>query len=169
MAAVSHERPARHAPTPEPAVADVEAVRASIGREPVAAFEVVVRDGGGAPAVIRNAPFTADGRPMPTRYWLVDREVAREVARLEAAGGVKAADAAVDPAALAAAHRAYEAERDAAVPADWTGPRPFGGVGGTRQGVKCLHAHYAYWLAGGADPVGEWVDARLRAGVVSGS
>jgi hypothetical protein len=151
----------------EPTAVDVEAVRASIGREPVAAFEVVVRDSGGAPAVIRNAPFTADGRPMPTRYWLVDRELTREVARLEAAGGVKAAESAVDPEALAATHRTYEAERDAAVPAGRTGPRPFGGVGGTRQGVKCLHAHYAYWLAGGTDPVGEWVDAQLRAGVVT--
>jgi hypothetical protein len=27
--------------------------------------------------------------------------------------------------------------------------------------VKCLHAHYAYHLAGGDDPVGRWVAARL--------
>jgi hypothetical protein len=27
--------------------------------------------------------------------------------------------------------------------------------------VKCLHAHYAYFLAGGDDPVGEWVANRL--------
>ncbi len=32
---------------------------------------------------------------------------------------------------------------------------------GTRQGVKCLHAHYAWYLAGGADPVGRWVDERI--------
>ena len=44
---------------------------------------------------------------------------------------------------------------------DHRGPRPSGGVGGTRQGVKCLHAHLAWWLAGGDDPVGEWVAARL--------
>jgi len=36
-----------------------------------------------------------------------------------------------------------------------------GGVGGTRVGVKCLHAHYAWHLAGGDDPVGRWVAARL--------
>jgi hypothetical protein len=160
--AVSGARSGGH----EPSAADVDAVRDLIGREPVAAFEVVVRDATGGPSVIRNAPFTMDGRPMPTRYWLVDRERSRDVARLEAAGGVKAAETEVDPVALAAAHAAYEAERDAAVPRGRGGPRPFGGVGGTRQGVKCLHAHYAYWLAGGDDPVGEWVDARLRAGVV---
>ena len=41
------------------------------------------------------------------------------------------------------------------------GPRPSGGVGGTRQGVKCLHAHLAYFLAGGDDPVGAHVARRL--------
>jgi hypothetical protein len=35
-------------------------------------------------------------------------------------------------------------------------------VGGTRQGVKCLHAHVAWWLAGGNDPVGEWAAQRLE-------
>ena len=151
----------------QPDPADVDAVRARIGREPVAPFEVVVRDALGAPAVIRNAPFTVDGRPMPTRYWLVDRDLVRDVARLEAARGVKVAEAEVDASALEGAHRAYETERDAAIPAGWTGPRPFGGVGGTRQGVKCLHAHYAYWLAGGDDPVGAWVHARLHAPVTT--
>jgi hypothetical protein len=32
-----------------------------------------------------------------------------------------------------------------------------GGVGGTRVGVKCLHAHLANFLVGGDDPVGELV------------
>ena len=27
--------------------------------------------------------------------------------------------------------------------------------------MKCLHAHYAWLLAGGDDPVGCWVDERL--------
>jgi hypothetical protein len=74
---------------------------------------------------------------------------------------VRAAEAAVDPAALAAAHAAYAAERDAAIEPAWSGPRPSGGVGGTRQGVKCLHAHLAFHLAGGDDPVGRWVEERL--------
>jgi uncharacterized protein len=143
-------------------VADLDAVRRGLGREPTAAFEVVVRAADGAPAVLRNAPLTRDGEPMPTRYWLVDADLARRVARLEADGGVRAAEAAVDPTALAEAHDVYAAERDAAIPTDWAGPRPHGGVGGTRAGVKCLHAHYAWYLAGGDDPVGAWVAARLR-------
>ena len=49
----------------------------------------------------------------------------------------------------------------AALSPDHDGPRPFGGVAGTRTGVKCLHAHYAWHLAGGDDPVGRWVADRL--------
>lgn len=134
---------------------------ALLGRPPQAPFEVVVTGADGAPVVIRNAPLTDYGRPMPTRYWLVgDRERAA-VSRLESEGGVRAAEAEVDPDALADAHRRYAEERDAAVPSGWTGPRPSGGVGGTRRGVKCLHAHYAWHLAGGDDPVGRWVADRL--------
>lgn len=130
----------------------------------MADFEVVARDAAGAPRVIRNAPFLHDGTPMPTRYWLVDPELGREVSRLEAAGGVRDAERAVDPAELTRAHAAYAAERDAAVPAGHAGPRPHGGVGGTRTGVKCLHCHLAWFLAGGDDPVGAWVVERLEAG-----
>jgi len=110
---------------------------------------------------------------MPTRYWLVGSTENAAVSRIEAAGGVRAAEVAVDAGALAAAHERYAAERDGAIPPGWTGPRPGGGVGGTRAGVKCLHAHYAYHLAGGDDPVGRWVAARLaaagRAGEATGS
>ena len=59
--------------------------------------------------------------------------------------------------ALNEAHRSYAAERDAMLGED-AGPAPSGGVGGTAQGVKCLHAHYAHTKAGGANPVGALVD-----------
>jgi len=143
---------------------DVALLTERLGRAPEGDFEVVVRNAAGDPVVIRNAPFLRDGTPMPTRYWLCDPALRQAVSRLESAGGVRAAEAAVDPAALAAAHAAYAAERDAAVDAidpAWPGPRPSGGVGGTRQGVKCLHAHYAFHLAGGTDPVGRWVEEQL--------
>lgn len=141
---------------------DLAAVTRLLGRTPAGAFEVVVRDEAGAPVVIRNAPLLNDGTPMPTRYWLVGEVAHRAVSRLESLGGVRRAEADVDAQALAAAHLAYAAERDAAIPPDWSGPRPSGGVGGTRRGVKCLHAHYAWFLAGGDDPVGRWTQAHLR-------
>lgn len=140
---------------------DRVAVEALLGRPVRSEFEVVVRHPDGSPVVLRNAPFMDDGTPMPTRYWLVGEPERTLVSRLESDGGVRAAEAAVDPDELAAAHARYAAERDAAIPADHTGPRPSGGVGGTRRGVKCLHAHYAWHLAGGDDPVGRWVAARL--------
>jgi hypothetical protein len=140
---------------------DVARVAELIGRPPQGDFEVVVRHESGSPVVIRNAPLLDDGTPMPTRYWLVDRELTRKLGTLESGGGVRRAEAEVDPDELAAAHRRYADERDQAIPASWPGPRPSGGVGGTRQGVKCLHAHYAWFLAGGVDPVGLWVYRQL--------
>jgi len=122
---------------------------------------VVVRHPDGSPLVIRNAPLLDDGTPMPTRWWLVGEPERTRVSRLESAGGVDLGLGSVDPAALAAAHARYAAERDAALPAGHAGPRPSGGVGGTREGVKCLHAHYAWHLAGGDDPVGRWVERRI--------
>jgi hypothetical protein len=147
--------------SPQAPESDAEVVAALLGREPEGAFTVVVRSAGGRPMVIANDPFLRDGTPMPTRYWLVDPELRVLVGRLEAAGGVREAALQVDLAALAEGHRRYAAERDALIPDDRTGPRPSGGVGGTRQGVKCLHAHLAWWLAGGDDVVGAWVADRL--------
>ena len=144
-----------------PTGTDRDEVAALLGRAPLGDFEVVVRDTAGAPVVIRNAPLLHDGTPMPTRYWLVGPAERSAVGRLESEGGVKRAEEAVDPEALVRAHAAYAAERDAEIPEHHTGPRPYGGVGGTRRGVKCLHAHYAWFLAGGDDPVGRWVAERL--------
>lgn len=120
---------------------------------------------------------------MPTLYWLVGRVERDAVSRLEAAGGVKAAERQLDRRAVRAAHERYAAEREDALEAlgplaalealgpdavrpdavrpDAARPRPTGGVGGTRQGVKCLHAHLAWYLAGGDDPVGSWTAQQL--------
>jgi len=144
-----------------PAPDDFASLTKLLGREPRGDFEVVVRDHDGVPVVIRNAPLLDDGTPMPTRYWLVGRREVALVAQLEAQGGVRRAEADVDPDELRAAHERYAAERDAALAPGHRGPRPHGGVGGTRTGVKCLHAHYAWYLAGGDDPVGRWVAERL--------
>ena len=141
--------------------ADLVAVEALLGRRVQGDFEVVVRHDDGSPVVLRNAPLLHDGTPMPTRFWLVGEPERTVVSRLEAAGGVRQAEAEIDPAELAAAHERYARERDDVLPPEHAGPRPSGGVGGTRLGVKCLHAHYAWHLAGGDDPVGRWVADQL--------
>ena len=141
---------------------DLLVITQLLGRVPKATFDVVVRRRDGVPVVTRNAPFERDGTPMPTRYWLLPSARANDaIGRLEAGGGVRAVEADIAVEDLVEAHAAYARDRDAAIPSDWTGPRPSGGVGGTRQGTKCLHAHYANFLAGGPDPVGRWVWERL--------
>lgn len=151
-------------PTTDGDLDDREVVAELLGRAPQCAFEIVVRDDLGLPRVIRNDAFLDDGTPMPTRYWLVGAADRLAVSRLESTGAIAQVAAEVPDEAIADAHRRYAAERDAAIAPDHTGPRPSGGVGGTRRGLKCLHAHYAWYLAGGDDPVGAWVaDAIDRA------
>jgi exopolyphosphatase / guanosine-5'-triphosphate,3'-diphosphate pyrophosphatase len=138
--------------------ADLDAVRDQLGRDPTTAFAVVARCSGGHPLVIGNAPFDVDGHPFPTTFWLTCPEAVKAVSRLEAGGSIGRLNERVQTdeafaSALEAAHRAYALERRemAEEAGSW------GGVAGTRMGVKCLHAHYAYHLSGGADPVGAWV------------
>lgn len=145
----------------QPTDADRERVAHLLGREPRSAYTVAVRGADGAPVVLRNLPVMDDGTPMPTLYWLIGPAEVTAVSVLEAAGGVDEAEAAVGLEAIDDIHRRYAAERDTLVPPDHRGPAPFGGVGGTRRGVKCLHAHFAWWLAGGDDAVGAWTAARL--------
>ena len=138
----------------EPTEEDLVFVTESLGRKPEGLFTVVVRDELDNPRVIRNDPLLANGRPMPTLYWLVDPLIRSKIGTLESQGGVKRAEKECDSNSIKEAHKRYSKERDLRVPDSYTGPKPSGGVGGTRKGVKCLHAHYAWFLAGGKDPVG---------------
>jgi exopolyphosphatase/guanosine-5'-triphosphate,3'-diphosphate pyrophosphatase len=142
---------------------DVAAVREQLGREPTTPFTVVVRCTGGHPLVIRNAPRDVSGAPFPTTYWLTCPDAVKAVARLEAAGWIARFNERErsDPSfsdALASAHKAYAEDRAR----DLLEASGDGGVGGTRKGVKCLHAHYAFHLAGGVDPIGVWVAEQVE-------
>lgn len=137
-----------------------------LGRVPRGHFDVVVRDVNGDPVVVRNAPFLDDGTPMPTLYYLVGVELVKAVSRIEASGAVDEVEAELDADEIAAIHRRYEQERDADIGPDHVGPRPSGGVGGTRVGVKCLHAHVAHQLATGDDAIGRWTLARVPPGTL---
>ena len=114
-------------PPTRTAADDREVVAGLLGRSPKGLFDVVVRDDAGVPVVIRNHPLLEDGRPMPTRFWLVGDDLRSWIGTLESTGGVRAAEADCDPVELADAH-----------------------------------ARYAWFLAGGDDPVGRWVHARLK-------
>ena len=134
-------------------------VAAQLGRQPRSRVDVVARCHLGLPVVIAVPPHLDDGTPFPTRYWLTCPLAGLRVSRIESAGGVKAAQERIDDDPdVALAHMAamdrYAAERDSLIPEDSDLPRPRGGVGGARWGVKCLHAHYADHAAGNANPVG---------------
>jgi len=142
-------------------LADIQRVTELLGRSPQGDFEVVVRGSNGDPIVVQNAPLLFDGTPMPTLFWLVGKKEYVAVARLESIGGVDQSEAEIAEADIASAHLRYQVLRDSLLPPQHTGPKPSGGVAGTRRGVKCLHAHYAWFLAGGDDPVGRWVAEHL--------
>lgn len=150
----------------EPGDSDRERVAELLGREPRGAYTVVVRDRTGDPVVLRNAPFLGDGTPMPTRYYLVGEELVKAVSRIESEGSVDIVEAELGNDVIAGIHRRYEAERDSAIALDHVGPRPSGGVGGTRIGVKCLHAHVAHHLATGDDEIGRWTLRRVPPGTL---
>jgi exopolyphosphatase/guanosine-5'-triphosphate,3'-diphosphate pyrophosphatase len=142
---------------------DLAAVIDQLGREPLTTFSVAARCESGHPLVIRNFPVDLQGKPFPTLYWLTCPEAVKAVSRLEADGWIarfneKAESRTGFADELERAHAEYAEER-----ARWhEEARAWGGVGGTRTGVKCLHAHYANHLAGGADPVGAWVAGKVE-------
>ena len=127
-----------------------------VGRPLNGRCAVVVRRRDGRPVVIENEPHLRDGTPMPTLYWLIDTELHEAVSRLEGEGGVHRYEQLVDPEDLARAHDDYRRRREAAT-VRRDAIQASGGVGGTRKGVKCLHAHLANYLAGHDDPVGQLV------------
>jgi hypothetical protein len=148
-------------------MSDRAVVAVQIGREPRSPVQVVRRCHLGLPVVTEVPPLLDDGTPFPTRYWLTCPLAVRRIGRVEAVGGVRQAEERIasDP-DVAACHDAasarYARERDLLLPPNAAGPRPSGGVGGARAGVKCLHAHYADHAAGNDNPTGEWVASSVE-------
>ena len=140
---------------------ELAAVESLVGRRLQGRCAVVVRRRDGRPVVIENEPHLRDGTPMPTLYWLIDAELNDAVSRLESEGGVHRYEDLVDPDELSRAHEDYRRRREAAtLRTDLV--QASGGVGGTRLGVKCLHAHLANHLAGNVDPVGALVASEIE-------
>lgn len=141
---------------------DRSVVEVQIGRPPRSPVTVEGRCHLGLPVVTLVPPILDDGTPFPTTHWLTCPLAVLRISRLEAAGGVKQADAdlAADP-ALAQRHRLamkrYTRERNELLPQGWVGATPSGGIAGSAGGVKCLHAQYADTAAGNDNPIGEGI------------
>ena len=152
--------------------ADRTIVARQLGREPRAFGRVVVRCPFGRPAVTEQRPYSDDGEPFPTTYYLTCRHLVAAISRLEAAGGVERwTREAVEDAELAASRTSADAEQRRIrhdLAAGTTG-RDGGasldlGIGGAARtgSLKCLHAHAAFALARPGYELGERILAELE-------
>ena len=118
--------------------------------------------------MIKSHPRLDDGSPFPTLYWLTCPLLAKRASALESTGWMKDVNVrleAGDPLRerLRVAIEAYRMERDRLEVIEVGDGVPGGGP----ERVKCLHAHVAHEVAGGANPIGAavladaaWPDCR---------
>ena len=153
---------------------DLELVKSQLGRNITGFLKVAKRCRWGYPQVIMCYPLNK-GRPFPTLYWLTCPYLNKHVGELESKGKIEEFGrlALHDPdfgEELRQAHREYASERFSLL---GVGVRKHleerfpsylevirsRGIGGVVEscGVKCLHAHLAYYLVGGRTPVGRAV------------
>jgi hypothetical protein len=139
--------------------ADVDAVRAQLGRPPRGLRGVAHRCPCGLPDVVETEPRLDDGTPFPTLYYLTCPRAVSSVGRLESSGVMSEMTErlAADP-DLAARYRTAH-ERYLAARAEVAEVPEFEGVsaGGMPDRVKCLHVLVAHALAAGAgvNPLGD--------------
>jgi hypothetical protein len=156
----------------DPPQSDKELVARQLRREPRAFHCVAVRCPFGAPAVTEQQPYTVDGAPFPTTYYLTCPHLVATVSRVEAAGGVERwSEAAREDQELAASLAAADEEQrrirrelaDGSQRNDAGASLEFG-VGGSRRGgsLKCLHAHVAFALARPGYDLGERIAAEIQ-------
>ena len=150
---------------------DRATVARQLGREPRAYRRVAVRCPFGRPAVTEQHPYSPDGEPFPTTYYVTCRHLVAAISRLEAAGGVErwTADVAADP-ELAASRAAADADQreirrelaDGEAGRDGGASLDLGVGGAGRTGsLKCLHAHAAFALARPGYALGERILAEV--------
>jgi hypothetical protein len=126
---------------------DRDAVSRQLGRPP-SPFRVAARCPFGLPSVIENERT----REMPTRFWVTCPRLEKAIARLESAGGVRAAQEEIGEETVAEIHALHLARY---------GTR----VAGVREGghVKCLHAFTALHLSGAIpNPIAQWTLEHLQ-------
>ena len=151
---------------------DRAVVAQQLGREPRAFRRVAVRCPFGLPAVTEQSPYSPDGEPFPTTYYVTCRHLVAAISRLEADGGVErwTRAAAEDP-ALAASRASADDEQRAirsalaggAVGRDGGASLELGVGGAGRTGsLKCLHAHAAFALARPGYALGERIVAEIE-------
>lgn len=137
-----------------------------LGRRPRRPYRVLRRCPYGHPQVIVSPPVLQDGERFPTWAWLTCPHLRKMVGHEESAGrcAAFARRATSDPGFAARLRIVDERVREArGREAGGEDATPHCGLAGQRDplGVKCLHAHVAYALAGLGDPIGEEVLASV--------
>ena len=145
--------------------ADVEVVRAQLGRPPRSIHAVGHRCPCGHPDVVATEPRLDDGTPFPTTFYLTCPRAASMIGTLEASGLMREMSERLTEddelaSAYARAHEAYLAAR-----AEIGEVPEISGVsaGGMPDRVKCLHVLAGQSLAqgSGTNPLGDEVLDRL--------
>ena len=117
------------------------------------------------PVVTLVPPNLDDGTPFPTTYCLTCPLLVNRVSSLEEKGMVKVFDEMVQIKGKLRAlwekrQETYRKER-VNLEKGSSNISPTGGVGGTIDHIKCLHAHLADHLATGKNPIGQSVDSLI--------
>ena len=117
------------------------------------------------PVVTFVPPNLDDGTPFPTTYWLTCPLLVQRVSALEASGMVKVFDDIIQRKGNLRTlwkkrQKTYKKERKLLENrSDRISPK--GGVGGTLDHIKCLHAHLADELATGKNPIGQTIESLI--------
>ena len=139
----------------------LEMIEQSLGRKPKGSYKVerVGRDN--KPLVISVLPIV-DGKPFPTTYWLVSPKLKKLISHIERDGFISQLDDKIKAdeslkASLISNHESYRndrnklaenlAEEDFKIYNEMSWDKL--GIGGIRDWdhTKCLHLHYAHFLA----------------------
>ncbi|MGM0471487.1 MAG: DUF501 domain-containing protein [Bacillota bacterium] len=163
---------------------ELELITQQLGRKPRNVAGIAKYCAEGYPQVVVTYPiFEQQGelKLFPTTYWLSCPKLVAEISVLEAEGLIQElqqeimSDSVLE-AALSTAHQQYAKrrvnllnEKDKSrlknqCPKRWQIIAE-SGVGGivAKEGIKCLHTHYADYLVNPQNPVGQRVDKLLTA------
>lgn len=143
---------------------DRRVLETQLSRPPRGEVFVATRCPFGEVEVVATAPLLDGEEPFPTLYWLACPLLRSEVGRLEAGEMRELLRARLLDEGfareLAEAEAAYLEERREMArslgmeKAEALFEGRNGVAGGAAGNLKCLHAHFAHWLARGSNPVG---------------
>ncbi len=154
-----HPQSNTHPALTEATAADLEVMRAQLGRPMRGVVGIAARCVCGNPTVVATEPRLPDGTPFPTFYYLTHPGATTAMSALEATQVMREfsellEDDADVAAAYAAAHEAYLSDR-----AVYGEVPEIEGIsaGGMPTRVKCLHALAGHALAAGpgVNPIGD--------------